>query len=167
MQAGRAGEHDSLDAGVALPTTSTTASRSAKEMAGAPTRASRLIAIVEDDGVLAAAFRSALEDERGWATLVLSDGAEALRELPVARPDVILLDMTLPGLDGVSLFRMLRGRRETASTPILIVTARQEWELRRLGLEPHQWLRKPFDLDDLLAAVERLLREARGGAPAQ
>lgn len=167
MQSGREREHDTLDALVTPLTTGATTSQPGAEMACGATRASRLIAIVEDDGMLAAMFRQALEEERGWATLVLSDGAEALRVLPVARPDMILLDMTLPGLDGVSLFRMLRGRRETSSTPILIVTARHEWELRRLGLEPHQWLRKPFDLDDLLAAVERLLREAPTGAPAQ
>ena len=124
-----------------------------------PARLTKLIAVVEDDDTLAKTFCQVLEEERGWATLVLGDGEDALRMLPEIRPDMILLDMTLPGLDGVSLYRMLRARRETATTPILIVTASHEWELQRVGLEPGQLLRKPFDLDDLLLAVEALLQD--------
>lgn len=159
--------HRTLDGDVTSLTTGATTSQPAAETQCDPSDASRLIAIVEDDDLLASTCRQALEQERGWTSLVLGDGEEALRVLPTARPDIILLDVTLPGLDGVSLYRMLRGRRETRDTPILIVTASHDWELQRLGLEPHQWLRKPFDLDDLLAAMERLLREAPTGAPAQ
>jgi len=100
------------------------------------------------------------EEERGWDTMVVGDGQEALRVLPEAHPDMILLDMTLPGLDGISLYRMLRARRETATTPILIVTAHHAWELQRNGLEPHQLLRKPFDIDELLTAIETLMDSA-------
>jgi DNA-binding response OmpR family regulator len=133
-------------------------------------RSAALIAIVEDDDLLATMLRQVLEEEGGWETLVVGDGAEALHVLPAARPDIILLDVALPGLDGVSLYRMLRGRRETWSTPILIVTASHDWELRRLGLESQAFLRKPFDLDDLLAAVEQVLgdrpsRVAQATAP--
>jgi DNA-binding response OmpR family regulator len=120
----------------------------------------RLIAIVEDDTMLATTFKQVLEEERGWDTMVVGDGQEALRVLPEAHPDMILLDMTLPGLDGISLYRMLRARRETATTPILIVTAHHAWELQRSGLEPHQLLRKPFDIDDLLTAIETLMDSA-------
>jgi DNA-binding response OmpR family regulator len=122
-------------------------------------RSGTLIAIVEDDSTLASTFQQVLEEERGWDTLVVSDGEEALHVLPIAQPDMILLDVTLPGLDGVSLYRMLRARRETWATPILLVTASHEWELKRLGLEAHALLRKPFDLDDLLTAIENLLQD--------
>jgi DNA-binding response OmpR family regulator len=131
------------------------------------TRSGTLIAIVEDDTMLASTFQQVLEEERGWETMVVGDGAEALHVLPSAQPDMILLDVTLPGLDGVSLYRMLRGRRETWATPILIVTASHEWELQRLGLEAHALLRKPFDLDDLLAAVEKLLHDRPSQLAAQ
>jgi DNA-binding response OmpR family regulator len=131
------------------------------------TRSGTLIAIVEDDSILASTFQQVLEEERGWDTMVVGDGEEALHVLPSAQPDMILLDVTLPGLDGVSLYRMLRGRRETWATPILIVTASHEWELQRLGLEANALLRKPFDIDDLLAAVERLLNERPTQAAAQ
>jgi DNA-binding response OmpR family regulator len=116
-----------------------------------------LIAIVEDDDALANIFKQALKQERGWDAIVLGDGQEALRRLPEVRPDMILLDVALPGLDGISLYRMLRGRPETQDTPILIVTGYPDWEVRRHGLEPRQFLRKPCEIDELLSAVEQLL----------
>jgi DNA-binding response OmpR family regulator len=122
-------------------------------------RSGTLIAIVEDDATLASTFQQVLEEERGWDTLIFGDGEEALHTLPAAKPDMILLDVSLPGLDGVSLYRMLRARRETFATPILIVTASHDWELQRLGLEANALLRKPFDLDELLSAVENLLHD--------
>lgn len=131
----------------------------------APARLTKLIAVVEDDEILAQTFCEVLQEERGWATLVLGDGEDALRVLPEIRPDMILLDMTLPGLDGVSLYRMLRARRETAATPILIVTGSHEWELQRVGLEPGQLLRKPFNVEDLIIAVEALLQDSPDSFP--
>lgn len=122
-----------------------------------PRRAKALIAIVEDDRALATTYQHVLEEEGGWQTLTFSDGEEALRQLPEVRPDLILLDFTLPGVDGATLYRLLRVRPLTASTPILIVTASQDWMLRRAGLEPREFLRKPFELDTLLAAIESLL----------
>ena len=124
-----------------------------------PTRTGTLIAIVEDDATLASTFKQVLEEERGWETVIFGDGEVALHTLPAAQPDMILLDVSLPGLDGISLYRMLRARRETFATPILIVTASQDWELQRLGLKADALLRKPFEIDDLLVAVENLLRE--------
>jgi two-component system, chemotaxis family, chemotaxis protein CheY len=165
MQAGRDEGRAPLDGdGVPVPTCGSATSERAEEGLPAIDRPKRLIAIVEDDDTLAMTFRQALEEERGWSTMVVGDGEEALHVLPAARPDMILLDMTLPGLDGVSLYRMLRGRRETLETPILIVTASHEWELQRRGLEPLQLLRKPFDLDDLFHAIESLLQDVPSGA---
>lgn len=117
----------------------------------------RLIAIVEDDKLLAVTYKQAIEDDGRWRTLVVGDGQDALHQLPGAHPDLILLDYALPGLDGASLYHLLRARPETATTPVLIVTASHEWELRRAGLEPLEYLRKPFELDQLLRAIETLL----------
>ncbi len=158
MQADQDMEHRLAEGNSVLPNACGALSRESRTgERKARDRASRLIAIVEDDDMLAMTFRQVIEEERGWSTLVLGDGEEAMHVLPSVRPDMILLDVSLPGLDGVSLYRMLRGRRETADTPILIVTASHEWELQRLGLESHQLLRKPFELDDLLMAIESLL----------
>jgi DNA-binding response OmpR family regulator len=127
-------------------------------------RTSKMIAIVEDDEMLAKTFQDVLEDEPGWATRVLGDGEEAMSVIPTLRPDMIVLDVNLPGLDGISLYRIFRGHRETESTPILIVTASPEWDIQRHGLERYRLLRKPFDLDDLLSAVAALLDEGNGGS---
>lgn len=124
-----------------------------------PQRSKPLIAIVEDDRTLAITYQRALEDEGGWQTFIICDGQEALRQVPEAHPDLILLDLKLPGLDGASLYRLLRALPATACTPILIVTASQDWKLRRDGLEPREYLRKPFQLDKLLSAIESLLAD--------
>lgn len=167
MQVGRdAGLRDNQQEGASSTTGAVDGESDAPALRHA-THTGTLIAIVEDDNMLASTFKQVLEEERGWATMVVGDGEEALRTLPTAQPDMILLDVTLPGLDGVSLYRMLRGRRETKATPILIVTASHDWELRRLGLEAHTVLRKPFDLDDLLAAIERLLNDRPSQVAAQ
>ena len=131
-----------------------------------PRRSKPLIAIVEDDRPLATTYQQVLEQEGGWQTLIVCDGEEALRQLPQTRPDLILLDYNLPGLDGATLYRLLRARPPTALTPILIVTASPDWVLRRAGLEPREYLHKPFDLDDLLAAIESLLVHPPAHPPA-
>jgi DNA-binding response OmpR family regulator len=123
------------------------------------TRNAQLIAIVEDDQTLAGTYQQVLEEEGGWRTLVVDDGEEALHRLPELHPDLILLDMMLPGLDGAALYRLLRARPETARTPILIVTASQVWKLHRVGLEPSAYLHKPFEVADLLSAVAALLAD--------
>ena len=120
---------------------------------------SKLIAVVEDDLELARLFQEALEEFGLWRVVLLHDGAEAFQHLPVLHPDLIVLDIGLPNLDGISLYRMLQGHRATRQTPVLFVTASYEWQLRRQGLEPGTTalLRKPFNMNDLLERVERLL----------
>jgi DNA-binding response OmpR family regulator len=126
---------------------------------GSTTLPSKLIAVVEDDRELATLFQAALEEFGLWRVVLLHDGAEAFQHLPTLRADLIVLDVGLPNLDGISLYRMLQGHRATSQTPILIVTASYEWQLRRQGLEPDTIavLRKPFDMDNLLERVKRLL----------
>ncbi len=123
------------------------------------TKAPKLIALIEDDEELASVVRSALEEVGSWRVVVMHDGAEAFKHLPTLQADLILLDINLPGLDGISLYRILQGHRETRQIPVLLVTASYEWQLSRQGLEPRSIaiLRKPFDLDDLLERVEGLL----------
>jgi DNA-binding response OmpR family regulator len=130
---------------------------------GSTTPPSKLIAVVEDDRELAALFQTALEEFGLWRVVLLHDGAEAFQHLPTLHADLIVLDIGLPNLDGISLYRMLQGHRATSQTPILIVTASYEWQLRRQGLEPGAmaFLRKPFDMNDLLEGASRLL-DAQG-----
>ena len=132
---------------------------------GYTTSPSKLIAVVEDDVELANLFQEALEEFGLWRVVLLHDGAEALQHLPTLHADLILLDVGLPNLDGISLYRMLRGHRATCQTPILFVTASLEWQLRRQGIEPDTMavLRKPFEMNDLLNRVAGLL-DSQGSA---
>jgi DNA-binding response OmpR family regulator len=126
---------------------------------GTTTEAPKLIAVIEDDVDFAGLLRSALEEEGSWRVVVMHDGDEAFKYLPTLQADLILLDVNLPGLDGISLYRILQGHRATRQTPVLLVTGSYEWQLSREGIEPHSTaiLRKPFDLEDLLERVEGML----------
>ena len=128
---------------------------------GSTPLAPKLIAVVEDDRELAALFQAALEEFGLWRVVLLHDGAEAFQHLPTLHADLIVLDIGLPNLDGISLYRMLQGHRSTSQTPVLFVTASYEWQLRRQGLEPDAMavLRKPFDMNDLLERVAGLLAQ--------
>ena len=122
-----------------------------------------MIAIVEDNRDLAHTLKNVFEETGGWRARVYTDGEDARHRLPADCPDLIVLDIELPGLDGASLHRMLRAMPETAATPILVTTAHHEWVLQRMGFEPDAIMLKPFDLDELLATVSTLLAKSPSG----
>jgi len=116
--------------------------------------------IVEDEGGIAGALRQGLS-EQGYAVDVARDGEQG-RDYALAAPyDVILLDILLPKLDGLSLLRDLRKRGMT--TPILLLTARDAVDDRVAGLDAgaDDYLTKPFDFRELLARVRALTRRDR------
>ena len=115
--------------------------------------------VVEDDARLAATLRRVLEAE-GHDVEVAGDGLEALRRAKVRTPDLVVLDVMLPGADGVTVCRKLR---ETAQFPILMLTALSGTEERVRGLDSgaDDYLVKPFAYEELLARVRALLRRTR------
>ena len=115
--------------------------------------------VVEDDARLAATLRRVLEAE-GHDVEVAGDGLEALRRAKVRTPDLVVLDVMLPGADGVTVCRKLR---ETAQFPILMLTALSGTEERVRGLDSgaDDYLVKPFAYKELLARVRALLRRTR------
>jgi len=122
------------------------------------------ILIVEDNAELAFGLRNNLEIE-GYEVDVSSDGAAGLRAAKEKNPELVILDLMLPELDG---FRVLKGIRESRMTmPILILTAQGEASAKVRGLKmgADDYVTKPFGLMELLARVEALLR--RGVAPSQ
>jgi two-component system alkaline phosphatase synthesis response regulator PhoP len=120
------------------------------------------ILVVEDNESLAFGLRNNLEIE-GYDVAVEGDGTEGLAAARSNPPDLIVLDLMLPGLDG---FRFLRKLREDdTNTPVLILTARGEEtdKVRGLKLGADDYVTKPFGVMELLARVEALLRRTRTG----
>ncbi|MGH2509447.1 MAG: response regulator transcription factor [Ktedonobacteraceae bacterium] len=117
----------------------------------------RLIAIVEDDVQLINLFRDMLECAGRWKLRFFSDGQDAKDHLPELGVHLILLDVGLPNLDGVSLYKILRGHSKTRNTPIIIITGSHEWELQRMGLQTGLLLRKPFHVQELLFMIQAVL----------
>lgn len=114
------------------------------------------ILLVEDDATLAEALKYNLERE-GYQVLSAADGMTALEIARRDAPDILVLDVMLPRLDGFSVCRMLR---KESSIPILMLTARQDEVDRIAGLElgADDYLTKPFSVGELLARVRAILR---------
>jgi two-component system response regulator MprA len=117
-----------------------------------------LILVVEDDARLAATLERVLAAE-GHTVAVVGDGMEALRRARERPPDLAILDVMLPGLDGIGVCRRLRA---TAQFPILMLTALSGTDDRVRGLDSgaDDYLVKPFAYQELLARVRALLRRA-------
>ena len=133
-----------------------------------PANETARVLLVEDNEDLAFGLRNNLEIE-GYRVEVAADGQSGLERAEGWRPDLMILDLMLPGLDG---FRVLRELRAAGSRcPVLILTARGEEtdKVRGLRLGADDYVTKPFGLLELLARVEALLRRGRpaGEAPAE
>jgi len=123
------------------------------------------VLIVEDDALQSELVRRYLERE-GHDVTVLADGAEALAEVRRSAPDLLVLDVMLPGVDGLEVCRTLR--EEHFELPILLLTARSTENDLLLGLElgADDYLAKPYSPRELVARVRALMRRARRTAPA-
>ena len=132
-------------------------------MESAPPRPARVL-IVEDDEDIAQALARSLRME-GYEARVAGDGVLALEEASAYVPDLVILDLGLPRLDGVEVARALR---EADDVPILMLTARDALEARVQGLDSgaDDYLVKPFERQELLARMRALLRRRppRGSA---
>ena len=120
------------------------------------------ILVVEDDKDIADLIALYLR-RAGHSVDILSSGAAVLPRIAAARPDLVVLDVMLPGLDGLSICRTLRGKAETATIPIIMVTAKGDEADRIGGLElgADDYVTKPFSPGELTARVAALLRRAK------
>jgi two-component system response regulator MprA len=120
-----------------------------------PTR----ILVVDDDPNIRFGVRTALEAE-GYAVADAEDGAGALARVGDTDPDAVVLDVGMPGLDGLAVCRTLRAQGDRV--PILVLTAHDSPRDRVAGLDAgaDDYLGKPFDLDELLARLRALVRRA-------
>lgn len=119
------------------------------------------ILIVEDDPNLLHTLQYNLNQE-GYATLTAADGEAGLRMASRMSPDLVILDVMLPGLDGFEACRILRRQSEA---PVIMLTARGEEHDRVRGLEhADDYVTKPFSMPELLARVRNLIRRASSQA---
>jgi len=127
------------------------------------------VLVVEDEPDIRKLVRYNLAQER-FKVVEAEDGERALRAIQRERPDLIILDLMLPGLSGLELCRTLRERAETARLPILMLTAKAGEADRVVGLEmgADDYLTKPFSPRELVARVKAILRrtETHGAAAA-
>jgi DNA-binding response OmpR family regulator len=117
------------------------------------------VLIAEDDADIAALMRHSLE-KSGYTVEAVASGRRTLAAITARLPDVLILDLMLPEMSGLDVCRSLRSRRETASLPIIMVTARGEESDRVVGLElgADDYVTKPFSPKELVARVGALLR---------
>ncbi|OGA61500.1 MAG: two-component system response regulator [Burkholderiales bacterium RIFCSPHIGHO2_01_FULL_64_960] len=115
--------------------------------------------LVEDDPTMQATLHRALT-RRGMEVTAVGDGRAALSQWAARQPDAVILDLTLPGLDGLQVLQQARSRG--LRTPVLILTARGTVGDRVMGLNAgaDDYLPKPFDLDELEARLRALVRRS-------
>ena len=119
------------------------------------------ILVVEDEFAVARGLQYALQQE-GYEVTVASNGEEGLAVAGELAPDLIILDVRLPGIDGFELLRRLRATGSKA--PVLMLTARDDEVDKVIGLElgADDYLTKPFGLRELMSRIKALLRRAYG-----
>lgn len=110
------------------------------------------VLVVYDDPFIRGLLAAWLQ-EAGYGVVVAADGQQALAQIRREIPDILLLDLSMPILDGYGVVRWLRQQRECRALPILILSA-DVWAPKKLtGLQVEGFLSKPFDLDEVLALV--------------
>jgi len=124
------------------------------------------ILVAEDDPDIASLLAHYLQ-RAGFEADLVSSGSDVLPRIKKAPPDVLLLDVMLPGLDGLSVCRTVRSDQRTAAIPIIMITAKGEESDRIVGLEigADDYIAKPFSPNEVIARIRALLRRAHRAGP--
>jgi DNA-binding response OmpR family regulator len=123
---------------------------------------SELVMVIEDEKEIRDLVRYNLE-KAGFRVAAAADGEEGLKQLFASRPDALVLDLMLPGINGLEIVREVRGEPLTHDLPVLVLTARSAEMDKLLGFEQgaDDYLTKPFSPRELVARVKALLRRTR------
>ena len=118
------------------------------------------VLIIEDEADVANLVKHAVERGGDATAEIVASGAAAIEMVTKYQPDLVILDLNLPGLDGTEVCRVLRARPATAALPIIMLTARTEESDRILGLDlgADDYITKPFSPRELAARVRAVLR---------
>ena len=119
-----------------------------------------LILIADDDELVIDLVRSALS-ARGHVVGALNDGTSVRQVVELKRPDLVILDCSMPALPGIEALRQIRSSATGYLTPVLMLTGRTSKADEEIALRTgaDDYIRKPFDMDQLIARVEVLLQE--------
>jgi two-component system nitrogen regulation response regulator GlnG len=131
-------------------------------MAGAR---ARLVLIVEDDKATGDLLATAINDQRGYTAMTVASADAALDAMGRIDPDLLLLDIRLPGMSGLELYDRVRADARFRSLPVVFETGtgrEHAEELRDRGIATY--IKKPFDLDELVRFVKRLVPPRDGSA---
>jgi two-component system cell cycle response regulator len=121
-----------------------------------------VVLVVDDDPAVRALVRGVLEAELAIRVREAGDGYAALLWMREERPDLVLLDLRMPRIDGWVLLRWLKSSARTAAIPVVVLTALEPADaLRGVERAPDSVLRKPFDVDALVGVVAATLRTRR------
>ena len=122
------------------------------------------VLIVEDDKNIAELLQLYLEKE-GYAVTLAEDGGQGLAKFRAIRPDIVLLDIMMPVMDGWAVCKALRAESQT---PVIMLTAKSETDDKIAGLKSgaDDYITKPFEMREVLARIEAVLRRAPGNAQA-
>jgi CheY-like chemotaxis protein len=125
-----------------------------------PPVVAKTILIVDDDGDIAAVLAEAITMETPYRALVASSAAQVSRLVQRVKPDLLILDYHLPGLNGIELYDWLHTDPLFENIPALLLTASQKMPHREITQRQITGLGKPIELDEFLATIHRLLDEA-------
>ncbi|MEM9304731.1 MAG: response regulator [Pseudomonadota bacterium] len=134
----------------------------------APSSAELKILVVDDSKTIVTVLRKMLS-QNGYTVFTAVDGKEAIELATQHRPDVIFLDIVMPGMNGFAALRGLRRGQETRSIPVIMMSgneqATEEFYVQRIGAD--DFMKKPFSRAEVFARIERLLANRNTAAQAQ
>ena len=133
-------------------------------MPGRPAEGGRILVVDDEEQIRLALARALMA--RGFVVETRAEGESALRTAAWFRPDLVVLDLNLPGMDGLTVCRRIRERNDV---PILILSVREEEpdKVEALNLGADDYLTKPFGIEEFLARVRALLRRSGGPGAVQ
>ena len=117
--------------------------------------------MVVDDSLTVRRVTQRLLERQGYTVLLAKDGVDALRQLQDVKPDIMLVDIEMPRMDGYDLTRNVRGNKKTAEIPIIMITSRTAEKHRSMAFElgVNEYLGKPYQEDELLKFIKQYLAE--------
>ena len=118
--------------------------------------AGKTVFIVEDDEAIGELLVEAIQQETPYQAVLASNGFQALKMLRTVKPDVLILDYGLPGMNGLEFYDAIHAVKALEHLPVLIVSAEAARIQKEIKARQLSQLKKPFDLTDLLEAIERL-----------